>query len=193
MRTPWVALTAFLLCLPAIPDVQSDAATMISPGFLSIESIIRAYPTPKQLAKFLRTEFTFKTDAELFGETDYWQAPEEFLSRRAGDCEDYALFAQAVLQRQGIEAHVLSLFGEDGYAHTVCVFKQGGRYHVINQGRLLAYGAKTLDALAWQVYAGWTAGALSRQTGIRGEAIRMFHNPRPASAHWRSDPLFSFP
>ena len=193
MRKPWGVLTAFLLCIPSIPDVQGDSASTVSRGPLSIESIVQAYPTPNGLAQFLRQTFTFKTDEELFGEMDYWQAPEEFLARRAGDCEDYALFAQAVLRKQGIESHVLSVFGEEGYAHTVCVFRQSGRYQVINQDRVQAYGAKTLETLAWQLYRGWTYGALSRLMGTRGETIRIFRNPSPSSARWQSDPLFSFP
>jgi len=193
MRTRWAILTAALLCCPGVPGLQTDSASAVSLEPLSIESIVLAYPTPKGLAQFLRQAITFTTDEELFGEPDHWQAPEEFLARRAGDCEDYALFAQAVLQRQGIEAHVLSVFGEEGYAHTVCAFRQSGCYHVLNQDRVQACGAKTLEALAWQLYRGWTYGALSRLTGTRGEAVRTFYNPTPSAARWQSDPVFSFP
>jgi predicted transglutaminase-like cysteine proteinase len=30
-------------------------------------------------------------DRELFGRQDYWQPPEEFEKRKAGDCEDFSL------------------------------------------------------------------------------------------------------
>lgn len=193
MDKRWIGLALVsLFCWGSLPPA-SEPADGPRPEVLTIESLARTYTTPKALARFLQQAITFKTDEELFGEADYWQTPEEFLARRAGDCEDYALFVQKVLQRQGIEAHVLSLFGEDGYAHTVCVFRDSGRYQVFNQDRLRTYRANTLDELAWRLYQGWTYGALSRHTGTRGEAIHLIHNPNPLSASWRSDPLFSFP
>ena len=190
-RRVW-PMIALVLCA-GVPQVYGGAPDGARFGPLSLDSVARFYPTPQALARFLHQAITFKTDEELFGEPDYWQAPEEFLRRRAGDCEDYALFAQAILQRQGIESHVLSVFGEEGYAHTVCVFMQSGQYHVINQDRFQAYGATSVETLAWQLYRGWTYGALSRLTGTRGEAIRTFRNPHPSSVLWHSDPLFSFP
>lgn len=194
MRKGWIGLIIMLLCCTEAP-AANDAPSEPAPShFLSLETLAQTYTTPKELARFLRQAITFMTDEELFGEPDYWQTPEEFLARRAGDCEDYALFVRAVLERQAVEAHVLSLFGADGYSHTVCVFKDADGYHVINQDRLYVYRAHCLEDVAWQIYPAWTYGALSRQAGRHGTAIQFIHNPHPVPTTLSaSDPLFSFP
>lgn len=111
-------------------------------------------------------------DRDLFGRIEYWQSPEEFLTRRQGDCEDYALLTQALLERLGIEAYVFTLYGEKSYAHTVTVFKERGRYHVINQDHLIRLKAKTLEELASMIYPRWTWGAMAAQRGHQGRIIR---------------------
>ena len=133
-----------------------------------LEALLQACPTPESLARFFQEQMTFTEDMQLFGEADYWQTPEEFLDRRAGDCEDYALLAKAALQRLGFEAFVFSLYGEDGYAHTVCVFLEQGRYHVFNQDRLLRLSAGSLREVAAQLHPHWTWGAVAEQAGTRG-------------------------
>lgn len=142
----------------------------------TVDDLAQRYATPDALVRFLQEEFAFTRDADLFDQADYWQRPEEFLARRAGDCEDYALLAQAVLHRQGVEALVLSLYGPGGYAHTVCVFVEGGAYHVINQDRLLLLQAPSLDAVATTLLPGWTWGGIAQQTGTRGRLIQMIHH-----------------
>ena len=111
-------------------------------------------------------------DETLFGVADYWQAPEELAVRRKGDCEDYALLARELLQRNGIEAYVFSLFGDGGYAHTVSVFMdRGGRYNVINQDKVTYYRVSSLQALASSIYCRWTFGGVTERQGTRGRMI----------------------
>ena len=154
LRNRWVGLVVIALWCAGAPSAHSGSADLAPPDPRSLDVVAHTYTTPKALAGFLQRTMTFKSDEELFGEPDYWQDPEEFLARRAGDCEDYALFAQAVLQRRGIEAYVLSVFGRDGYAHTVCVFAEAGRYNVINQDRVRYVRAKTLETVAGRLYPG---------------------------------------
>lgn len=137
-----------------------------------LDEIAERFSRPEQLAAFLKREMTFQEDAALFGQVDYWQEPEEFLIRSAGDCEDYALFAEAILKRQGREVFVLSLYGEGGYAHTVCVFKEANRYHVLNQDSLVRYGAGSVEELAGLLCSRWVWGAVARRAGTRGQAVR---------------------
>lgn len=182
----WIISYVFLAS-PAL--LRADEVRLSSlpaqPAFTvsdAIEPLARQYATPKAIADFLHRHFTFMRDQDLFGEIEYWQAPEEFLTRRAGDCEDYALMARELLVRNGIEAHVFSLFGEEGYAHTVCVFAdERGRYNVMNQDKLRYYRAPTLETLASQMYPGWTFGGITERTGIRGRLVKEITNPHPAS------------
>ena len=146
-----------------------------------MEQLAAVYCTPKAIAGFLREEFIFRRDEELFNEVDRWQAPEEFLKRRVGDCEDYALLATELLRRNGLEAYVFSLFGEDGYAHTVSVFvDEQGRYNVINQEKLRQYRTKSLEALASALNPSWTFGGIVEQAGTRGRMVREITNEHPA-------------
>lgn len=142
-----------------------------------LEQAAASHPTPDAVADFLQHHFTFQRDADLFGEIDRWQSPEDFLQRRVGDCEDYALLAQELLRRNGIEAYVFSLFGPEGYAHTVSVFvDEDGRYNVINQGTLRRYRASSLDVVAAEINPAWTVGMIAEQDGTRGRIVREIVN-----------------
>jgi hypothetical protein len=167
-------LAVVAACLP-LPDASARL-----PEILRIDQLAERYTTPKAVATFLRKEFTFKRDTDLFGQIDWWQEPEEFLLRRAGDCEDYALLARELLARNWIKAHVFSLFGYDGYAHTVCIFvDEQGRYNVINQDKLRYYRAPSLEALAAQIYPGWTFGGIAERDGGRGRFVSQITNEHP--------------
>lgn len=153
-----------------------------SPEF-TLSGLAQSYPTPEALARFLKGEIRFEEDRDLFGQPDYWQEPEEFLARRAGDCEDYALLAQAVLTLQGKEAFLLSLYGPQGYAHTVCVFIEESRYNVLNEDRILRYRAQSLQELATLLYPAWRWGAVAQKKGHYGRMIREIRNPSPLPFH----------
>lgn len=159
-------LFAGALSLGMLPAAGSEPAP--SAGVLALA---RLYPTPEALASFLKREVTFRGDPEIFGRRDYWQAPEEFLARRQGDCEDYALLTEAVLRHQGVEAFVFSLYGP-GYAHTVCLFREGDRYHIFNQDNVIRCKAASIEEAAFFLCPRWTWGAVARRFGHRGRALR---------------------
>lgn len=140
-----------------------------------LDWVARSHPTPEQLARFLNTHLTFREDLPLFGQVDYWQSPEEVLSRGQGDCEDYASLATDLLGRQGVRSFLFSLYGKKGYAHTVCVFVESERYSVLNQDRLLRYRAASLEDLAGKLCRAWEWGAVAERHGHRGRAIRVIH------------------
>ena len=160
---------AAAISLASIPQVSSDPVRAESP----LELIARACPTPERLALFLHQYVVFQDDQALFGETDYWQSPEEVLIRGRGDCEDFALLACDLLNRQGKQAFIFSLYGEKGYAHTVCVFLEKGLYSVLNQDRLIWCRTGSLEELAGKLCARWKWGAVAQRYGHRGRAIRL--------------------
>ena len=137
----------------------------------TLEQLAAIYTTPESIAAFLRKRCTFVRDETLFGTADYWQAPEELAVRRMGDCEDYALLARELLQRNSIEAFVFSLFGDRGYAHTVSVFVEDGRYNIINQDKVYYYRAPSLEAVASSLYQMWTFGGITERRGTRGRMV----------------------
>lgn len=153
-----------------------------SPEF-TLSGLAQSCPTPEALARFLKREIRFQKDRNLFGQPDYWQGPEESLARRGGDCEDYAILAQAVFTLQGKEAFLLSLYGPHGYAHTVCVFIEEGRYNLINEDRLLRYRAQSIQELATFLYPAWRWAAVAERKGYSGRMIREIRNPSPLPFH----------
>ena len=171
------------LRLSALPSAPYPSANAVTSGDADlIHALARQHTTPKAVGAWLRREFTFRRDQDIFGEEEHWQAPREFLARKIGDCEDYALLARELLVRNGIEAYVFSLFGDEGYAHTVCIFIEDGRYNVLNQDNVRYYRATTLEALAAQMYPAWTFGGIVEQAGTRGRLVQEITNPRPAQA-----------
>ena len=46
--------------------------------------------------------FTHKFDNEVWGESDYWATPEEFIGMHAGDCEDYVVAKYFTLRYLGV-------------------------------------------------------------------------------------------
>lgn len=46
--------------------------------------------------------FTHKYDNEVWGESDYWATPEEFIGMHAGDCEDYVVAKYFTLRYLGV-------------------------------------------------------------------------------------------
>ncbi|MCG8592527.1 MAG: transglutaminase-like cysteine peptidase [Proteobacteria bacterium] len=59
------------------------------------------------------------SDERLFGEADYWQTPAATEARRAGDCEDFALWAWVQLLRQGYRCRFVlgGLYSRDQINH----------------------------------------------------------------------------
>ena len=174
--------------LSALPASHAPSTAVSDP----LVSLSRQHTTPKAVSAFLKQTFKFQRDQDIFGEVERWQSPQEFLARKTGDCEDYALLARDLLVRNGIEAYVFSLFGDEGYAHTVCVFVEDGRYNVINQDKIRHYRAKTLEAVASQMYPAWTFGGIVEREGTRGRLVKEIVNPHPAPSMASMDAFASF-
>lgn len=177
-KTLLPVLLAAVFCAAAGP-VSSEPGRAESP----LDSVARNHSTPEQLARFLKARLIFQEDLALFGQMDYWQTPEEVLIRGRGDCEDYALLADDLLRRQGKKSFVFSLYGPKGYAHTVCVFVEGGRYNLLNQDRLIRTQAASLEELADELCRDWEWGAVAERNGHRGRAVQIVRR-ETATRRW---------
>lgn len=68
------------------------------------------------------------TDKELFGKEDYWQPPEEFELRKAGDCEDFSLWTWRQLMEMGFDARIVfGRHGRYGTGHAWVMFFEAER------------------------------------------------------------------
>ncbi len=143
----------------------------------SFDDAMTHIDSPKSLVNFLRENFEFEEDKTLFNTKDYWQSPQEFWAKKAGDCEDYALFAQYALSQRGYDAYVVSYYGHKGLAHTVTIYEENGRYNVINQDKLYKFQARTVEEALTKVSKRWTWGAVAEQHGTRGWMLQELVNP----------------
>lgn len=79
------------------------------------EDMIRQDKSSSDLAKlekanhFFNSMIIFVNDIELWGVEDYWATPIEFLCKRAGDCEDFAIAKYFTLKAMGIAEEKLNI------------------------------------------------------------------------------------
>jgi len=139
----------------------------------SLDEVARELKTPKALEKFMRNNFTYVEDRFLLDVDEYWQGAQEMLVRRQGDCEDYAVFTKAILERMGYRVFLLSLYsGAD--AHTVTVFEKNGRVGVFDLDKLLTPRSDSLGRIASEVNSRWDSLGIMRQSGNIGLISRKF-------------------
>ena len=72
----------------------------------------------------------YEHDEVLFGEPDFWQHPTTFEHLRAGDCEDFALWAWRKLIELGIDADIIAGYclqdGKLAGRHAWIVYRENG-------------------------------------------------------------------
>lgn len=145
-----LAIVFLILCL-----LTSNAfAQQIFSRTPSLRNLAADLNTPEAVANYMWHNFTFEKDRRQFGNEDYWQTPEQFMTTRQGDCEDFAYFAYEMLKLNGRKAFVLNVYG-GGFAHSVCVYLENGHYNVINGTTLDRLNAKDLKTVAEDIYPFW--------------------------------------
>lgn len=63
----------------------------------------------KSINVFFNRRMRYASDQEVWGQTDYWASPLEFMGKSAGDCEDYAIAKYISLQMLGVPADKLRM------------------------------------------------------------------------------------
>lgn len=122
-------------------EEQQNIPSLTEEQYLAL--LARTITTPEKLDRFIKTRMRYAWDspdpddhlregtAQNHG--GYVQTPQETLRRTdkgkmLGDCEDYAIFVQEILRRQGKNAHVVLLLEEK---HAMCIWVEKddeGRY-----------------------------------------------------------------
>lgn len=116
------------------------AAQQCSTAALSWQKILgeaRGLPAMEQL-KAVNAYFNrwpYRLDIDVYGEDEYWAAPEEFL-RLSGDCEDYSITKYYALKALGVEESrlriVLLTDSIRGVAHAVLAVREGDENYVLD-------------------------------------------------------------
>ena len=98
-------------------------------------------------------------------------APETFV-RGHGDCEDYARFAQVMLEKNGYKTYILGIETED-YGHAVCLVRESGGWGVVDLDKYEG-GFTTIKELLGKRYPGWKRSYVLEQdsTSIKNMSQR---------------------
>jgi predicted transglutaminase-like cysteine proteinase len=136
--------------------VQSETRERELAEYLDLARIVRSnIKTPEDLEDWMGKNIHY--EKEHFGE-NYFQSPHETLSKRSGDCEDYAFLAQAFLSEIGIQSKVISVAYEEGSekkGHAICVFERGMGYQFFSGSILKTAKTTSIEKLVAQSYPGW--------------------------------------
>ncbi len=130
-------------------------------GAMTIDQLAQVYDTPEKVWYLLDHTVTYGFDRAVWNADEYFATAEEIWARKKGDCEDYAAFAKALLDRAGYTTVLFSAWrqerdagGNDG--HTVIAFLENGRWnHISNLGYVRAQ-AGTHEELAASIFPNWT-------------------------------------
>lgn len=152
----WLFAIGVVLFLFCVVTAEAKAQTLDRTSFRDLALKLQ---TPENIANFLWKNFLFENDQRLFGTEEHWQTPEEFLQNKKGDCEDFALFAREMLKANGISSFILNVYGSR-FAHTVVVFKDHGKFNVIDGTKVLRLEAESLRDVASEIYPHWKNAAI---------------------------------
>lgn len=100
--------------------------------FVAWEALIREDKSASDREKlekanhFFNSRIEFVSDADLWGVQDYWATPVEFLCKKAGDCEDFAIAKYFTLKAMGVSEQKLNITYvkaiQYGIAHMVLTY-----------------------------------------------------------------------
>jgi len=117
----------------------------------ALAPVLISITTPEQLAQWFLTDFRYETEMP-----DTWQNASETLEIKKGDCEDFAILAQDMLNKMGIQSDILIIkFTGLNQQHAICIFKEGDNYSFISNQELIRTGAATLKEAIQEQYSDW--------------------------------------
>lgn len=71
------------------------------------------------ILRWVSDNIEYERDYENWVVPEYWQTPEQTLTKRTGDCEDYCILAQEMLRRIGVESEIVVVYTENDNLHAV--------------------------------------------------------------------------
>ena len=148
--------------------ITADANAQLPDRILSLADIAHHLKTPDKIGDYLWRNFLSDSDWRVFGREEYRQSPNEFLSTGRGDCEDFANMAYHLLRLNGFEAFLMNIYGSNS-GHTVCVFKENGRYQVIDGSELKRVNAENLNDIASKIRPSWKEAKVGVPLEKQGE------------------------
>ena len=116
----------------------------------------------------------YVSDQELFGKRDYWQPPDEFETRKKGDCEDFALWCWRQLLSMGYDARFIGGSADRyGSGHAWVEYFQHGKWFLFEpQYCRIGYTMPRLATLRYEP---------RYSVSWDGKTLRYFAHKKPAS------------
>jgi len=170
-----------------IPEAYDSTGRQVSQPFLRRKGPHPTFPmgryvsqpltvqceTMRDVRKFL-AGCKYVSDKQLFGKNEYWQPPEEFESRKKGDCEDFALWTWRQLLNMGYDARFVGgSSGRYGTGHAWVEFFQDGRCFLVES--LYCRIGNTLPRLSTLSYVPRVSVSWD------GKVLRYFAHKKPES------------
>jgi len=109
-----------------------------------------------EYADWLEEKIEYRRD----GDQDVWLSSNETLSRKYGDCEDYAFLNAAVLRVLGYNPRVLAV-GGSGESHAICVFQKAGKYMWFDNAELKEVKVFSMDGFAKYIFSTFKGSVIS--------------------------------
>lgn len=113
------AISLSVVATPALEGLAALAAKRHGPetgrlvaDWVRMKDDVRPAPPSEQLERtnaFFNRRLSFDDDNVIWGTKDYWATPFESMSRKAGDCEDFAIAKYITLRLLGITDEKLRL------------------------------------------------------------------------------------
>jgi len=144
LKKPWLklALTIWFIILLLLPNALKAQ---------TISEIIPPLNSPKEISDWLSKNFTYVGEMP-----DYWQNAQETLDKKTGDCEDFAILAQAILKKLHIPSQILIIkFQGINQLHAICVFKNGEYYSFFSNQELIDTKSSLLKDAITEKYYDW--------------------------------------
>ncbi len=115
VAAPVITETAFRFNNEFLKKAEEKCGKEAPARLIAWEALIHNDKSPsdqeklKKVNHFFNSRIQFANDIDLWGVQDYWATPIEFLCRKAGDCEDFAIAKYFTLKAMGVAEGKLNI------------------------------------------------------------------------------------
>lgn len=164
MQKKLTLVLGFILSLLLIPQFCLAQGVNNLPSFIS---------SPQQLSQWFLKEFKYVGEMP-----DYWQSAEETMNLRQGDCEDFAILAQAILGRLGINSQIAIVkFKGLNQSHAICIWQENGFYNFISNQTLIQTKAGSVKEAIEEKYPDWEQITFTSPKGEHLKVVKRDKSP----------------
>lgn len=108
-----------------------------SPNYIpppNLPSSVTQISTPHETKEWLQEVLTYKYDEELYKVDDFWAPCALTYKNKAGDCDDYAICAAALLQGDVEQGYIVTI-SNDTDGHAGFLYRLQGKWGVISNNK----------------------------------------------------------